>query len=298
MNEQSQQPTLPEAFPPAQELAVWLRALQSFFSAANHPFTEAERASLGERSFKCETGVARDALVRCLHLLTSLTRGDALAALEGAAGLPVVGGGTRSAEGALGLAGAKESLADLSDVFKDVSRLCDALLESTAVGFAAWSSLGSVLERELKRSESAALIQAAGHAARAAELQDPLVALAHGLEQDDLGEDVLEIFQAFSRLLALLRFVELSLRSDAQLKRLRRIEGQVRGLQRQVESDTYCIDVLTQVSAATRALEAFALSLLEEHLKHCVADAVQAGGVEADAKVKEASAAIARLVRS
>jgi DNA-binding FrmR family transcriptional regulator len=85
---------------------------------------------------------------------------------------------------------------------------------------------------------------------------------------------------------------------DAQLKRLRRIEGQVRGLQRQVESDTYCIDVLTQVSAATRALEAFALSLLEEHLKHCVADAVQAGGAEADAKVKEASAAIARLVRS
>ena len=85
---------------------------------------------------------------------------------------------------------------------------------------------------------------------------------------------------------------------EAHLKRLRRIEGQVRGLQRQVESDTYCIDVLTQVSAATRALEAFALSLLEEHLKHCVADAVQAGGAEADAKVKEASAAIARLVRS
>ena len=199
---------------------MWLRALQSFFNAANHPFTEIERAALGERSFKCETGVARDALVRCLHLLTSLARGDALAALEGAAGVPVVGGGTRSAEGTLGLVGAKESLGDLADVFKDVCRLCDALLESTAVGFAAWSSLGSVLERELKRSEAAALIQAAGHAARAAELQDPLVALAHGLAQDDLGEDVLEIFHAFSRLLALLRFVELSLKSDAQLKRL------------------------------------------------------------------------------
>jgi DNA-binding FrmR family transcriptional regulator len=85
---------------------------------------------------------------------------------------------------------------------------------------------------------------------------------------------------------------------DAHLKRLRRIEGQVRGLQRQVEADTYCIDVLTQVSAATRALEAFALALLEEHLSHCVAQAVAAGGDEADAKVKEASAAIARLVRS
>jgi DNA-binding FrmR family transcriptional regulator len=85
---------------------------------------------------------------------------------------------------------------------------------------------------------------------------------------------------------------------DAHLKRLRRIEGQLRGLQRMVESDTYCIDVLTQVSAATRALDAFALSLLEEHLGHCVAAAIQAGGEEADAKVKEASAAIARLVRS
>jgi len=85
---------------------------------------------------------------------------------------------------------------------------------------------------------------------------------------------------------------------DAHLKRLRRIEGQVRGLQRQVENDTYCIDVLTQVSAATKALEAFALSLLEEHLHHCVATALQNGGEEADAKVKEASAAIARLVKS
>jgi DNA-binding FrmR family transcriptional regulator len=85
---------------------------------------------------------------------------------------------------------------------------------------------------------------------------------------------------------------------QAHLKRLRRIEGQVRGLQRMVEADTYCIDVLTQVSAATRALEATALALLDEHLEHCVRQAIQAGGDEADAKVKEASAAIARLVRS
>ena len=85
---------------------------------------------------------------------------------------------------------------------------------------------------------------------------------------------------------------------DAHLKRLRRIEGQVRGLQRMVESDAYCIDVLTQVSAATKALESVALRLLEEHLAHCVADAIQAGGDEAEHKVREASAAIARLVRS
>jgi DNA-binding FrmR family transcriptional regulator len=85
---------------------------------------------------------------------------------------------------------------------------------------------------------------------------------------------------------------------QAHLKRLRRIEGQVRGLQRMVEQDQYCIDVLTQVSAATKALEAFALSMLDEHLRHCVTHAVQEGGSEADDKITEASAAIARLVRS
>jgi DNA-binding FrmR family transcriptional regulator len=85
---------------------------------------------------------------------------------------------------------------------------------------------------------------------------------------------------------------------DDYLRRLRRIEGQIRGLQRQVEQDAYCIDVLTQVSAATRALQSFALGLLDEHLSHCVAAAVAEGGEQAHAKVAEASAAIARLVRS
>jgi len=85
---------------------------------------------------------------------------------------------------------------------------------------------------------------------------------------------------------------------DDYLKRLRRIEGQVRGLQRMVDEELYCIDILTQVSAATKALQTVALGLLDDHLAHCVADAARAGGPEADAKVKEASAAIARLVRS
>ena len=82
------------------------------------------------------------------------------------------------------------------------------------------------------------------------------------------------------------------------LRRLRRVEGQVRGLQRMVEAGTYCIDVLTQVSAATKALQAVALELLEDHLAHCVTDAAREGGATADAKVREASEAIARLVRS
>ena len=82
------------------------------------------------------------------------------------------------------------------------------------------------------------------------------------------------------------------------LNRLSRIEGQVRGIARMVEQDTYCIDVLTQVSAASRALQSVALVLLEDHMSHCVVDAARTGGPEQDAKLKEASAAIARLVRS
>ena len=84
-------------------------------------------------------------------------------------------------------------------------------------------------------------------------------------------------------------------RKDLQ-DRLRRIEGQVRGLQRMVDEDTYCIDVLTQISAATRALQAVALGLLEDHLRHCVVEAAATG--DPSEKVKEASEAIARLVRS
>ena len=87
-------------------------------------------------------------------------------------------------------------------------------------------------------------------------------------------------------------------KKDQLLNRLRRVEGQVRGLQRMVDDEVYCIDILTQVSAATRALENVALTLLDEHLRHCVTDAARAGGDEADLKITEASEAIARLVRS
>ena len=85
---------------------------------------------------------------------------------------------------------------------------------------------------------------------------------------------------------------------DAIHKRLRRIEGQVRGLQRMLDEDKYCIDVLDQVAAVTKALQAVAVQLLDDHLSHCVAEALAEGGTGADDKVAEASAAIARLVRS
>ncbi|MBA8792892.1 DNA-binding FrmR family transcriptional regulator [Friedmanniella endophytica] len=88
--------------------------------------------------------------------------------------------------------------------------------------------------------------------------------------------------------------------SDKQqyLRRLRRIEGQARGLSRMIEEEKYCIDILTQVSALTRALQAVAMGLLDDHLEHCVMDAARVGGDEAEAKLKEASEAIGRLVRS
>ncbi|MFC5719489.1 metal-sensitive transcriptional regulator [Streptomyces gamaensis] len=85
---------------------------------------------------------------------------------------------------------------------------------------------------------------------------------------------------------------------DDVLRRLRRIEGQVRGLQRMVEEDTYCIDVLTQISATTAALQASALQLLDEHLGCCVTEAIGRGENEAREKVEEATRAIARLVRA
>lgn len=84
----------------------------------------------------------------------------------------------------------------------------------------------------------------------------------------------------------------------AYQRRLKRIEGQVRGIARMIDEDAYCIDVLTQVAAVTKALQAVALGLLDDHLGHCVRDAVEAGGSDAEAKLREATEAIARLVRS
>ena len=85
---------------------------------------------------------------------------------------------------------------------------------------------------------------------------------------------------------------------DNYLRRLRRIEGQARGLQRMVEEEKYCIDILTQVSAMTKALQSVALELLEDHMAHCVVAAAREGGPAAEEKIQEASEAIARLVRS
>lgn len=85
---------------------------------------------------------------------------------------------------------------------------------------------------------------------------------------------------------------------DDIAKRLARIEGQVRGIARMVDEDRYCIEVLDQISAVTRALQQVSIGLLHDHIGHCVANAVREGGDEAEAKIEEATAAVARLVRS
>jgi CsoR family transcriptional regulator, copper-sensing transcriptional repressor len=89
-----------------------------------------------------------------------------------------------------------------------------------------------------------------------------------------------------------------SISRDDYLKRLRRIEGQVRGLQAMIEEDKYCIDVLTQIASVTKALQGVGLGLLDEHIRHCVRDAAEAGRQEGDEKVAEAVAAVARLLKS
>ncbi len=86
-------------------------------------------------------------------------------------------------------------------------------------------------------------------------------------------------------------------RSDELQARLRRIEGQVRGLQRMIDEDRYCIDVLTQISSATKALQGVATTMLDEHVRHCVRDAIDQGADSADEKVEEALEVIHRLIK-
>jgi len=89
-----------------------------------------------------------------------------------------------------------------------------------------------------------------------------------------------------------------SITKDDYTKRLRRIEGQVRGLQSMMENDAYCIDVLTQIASVTKALQSVGLGLLDEHIRHCVREAAAESDAAGDAKVEEAVAAVARLLKS
>jgi hypothetical protein len=221
LDEQSRKRTPAEEFPHARELAVWLRALQSFFNQANYPFAVAERAEISSRNFKCETHIVREVLLRCLQLLGSVERGESLPVLSSEASEAEALGSSSFVRDALpGLAYVKDSLGDLSETLKDVCKLGEALLESPSVGLGGWSGLGRVLERELRRSEVAGIIITSVGVGGPSVSQDSLVALARRIAPDDLGEDMAEVFDAFARLLGLLRFIEISLAGDAQLKRM------------------------------------------------------------------------------
>jgi hypothetical protein len=220
LDEQARQKTPVEEFPPARELAVWLRALQSFFNQANHPFADNERAEISSRNFKCETHVVRDALLRCLHLLGSVERGEPLPVSRDVEDETDAARSPFARDDLPGLADAKDSLSELSEALKDGCKLGEALLESSSVGFGGWAGLGRVLERELRRSEAAGIIITSEGTGGLSKLQEALVALARRIAPDELGEDMAEVFDAFARLLGLLRFIEISLASDAQLKRL------------------------------------------------------------------------------
>jgi hypothetical protein len=219
VNEQPQQQRTGEPFPPARELAVWLRAVRSYFNHANQPLTDAERANISARNFKSEARVVRDALVRSLHLLGAVERGEVAAEVAGAGDAPGVNASASDRASAPALAGAGDSLSDLADALRDAAKLCEAMLDAPSVGIGGWSGLGRVLERDLKRSEAAGLIEASQASSASAALA-PLDALARRLKPDELGEDMAVIFDGFARLLELLRFIEVSLDGDAQLKRL------------------------------------------------------------------------------
>jgi hypothetical protein len=221
VSRQPQQDRQGDPFTPARELATWLRALRSFFNTANHPLSAAERADIYARNFKCETAVASDALLRCLQLLGSVGRAGPAASFEGDAfNVGQARAPQEATDDTPALANAKDSLGELSESLRDAFKLSSALLDAQAVSASGWSGLGSVVERELRRSEAAELIMRAGQVTDAAGLSTRLDALARSLEPDELAEDMLAVFGSFARLLSLLWFVEQSLRGDAKLKRL------------------------------------------------------------------------------
>ncbi|HLM54770.1 MAG TPA: hypothetical protein VK422_01500 [Pyrinomonadaceae bacterium] len=217
LREAAQRTTGGDGLSAARELGLWLRALRSFFDHSNHPFTEGERALISTRDFSCETAIARDVLLRCLQLTGALTPGepDAPAPHDGEAP-PQPDGRWRHTSAAVTEAG----LDELTEILKDACSLAGALLEAPSVKFEGWASLGGVLTRELKASETARLLTASPAGGGAPFVPGPLTALAERLTPDDLGEDIFHVFTSFTVLLSSLRFVETRLRSEAQVKQL------------------------------------------------------------------------------
>lgn len=204
------------------ELGLWLCALRSFFDVRNHPFTEAERAGIPERSWTNEIRIARRTLLRgsqlALLLLTSEGTGAELFdGAEDAAALGLIS--QAEARSRTGAGTATASLVELAESLGDLCRVCEALLETPAVGFHTWTSLGNIVTRELARSEAAQGLMQAVHRRAAANLQAPLLELIRrAISPAPLSADMLMIFSDLARLLEHLRLIEYFLRRDHPLK--------------------------------------------------------------------------------
>jgi hypothetical protein len=206
----------------ARELGTWLRALVSFFEPAHQPAAWAGRAETAAHDFSCETRVVRDVLFRCLQLIASPDAEETFGGLNLEAELlagesppPREAGRAplRAGEGA-------DALPALEEVLKDACALCDALLEAPSVRLGAWTGLGGMLTRALEQSAAAAELIDASAEPPGGVLSETLRSVADRVAPDELGEDVLAVFTIIALALERLRFVEDSLRGDAQLKRL------------------------------------------------------------------------------
>jgi hypothetical protein len=210
LNEQAPHTGRGETAAAARELGTWLQALLTYVEPAGHA-ARVGRAEAAGDDYHCETRVVRDALIRCLQLLASPaeeTRADA-AKDEGPTTHPPAR--TTIAAGAL---------APLEEVLKDACGLCDALLDAPSVRPGAWTGLGGMLTRAVKESEAAAELVAASAEPDGGAPDESLSDLADRVEPDELADDLLAVFNSFTLALERLRFVEESLKSDAQLKRL------------------------------------------------------------------------------
>lgn len=200
--------------PEAGESGLWFLSLRSFLVPSNHPGGDPERATA--RDYRCETLVLREVLLRCLHLTANLA-GEASASLR-AVGAVAGGEADRGAAEAAAHDGA--SLARLAEGVKGVCALCDSALASGRVGFVAWGDIGASLLRVLNESGAARSLADAARAPRPEPTRARMSSLAEKVSPDELGEDVMLVFDGFARLLDHLAFAERALASDAPLKSL------------------------------------------------------------------------------
>lgn len=219
MTEQAHQTFRGEQVTAARELGTWLRALQSFFEPARQPAAWAGQPDAAAHDFAPETRVVRDVLLRCLQLLASSDAEETFGGLVLEDEL-LAGDGPPRAAGRTPLGAGVDGIAALEEVLKDACAVSDALCAAPAVWLGAWAGLGGMLGRALEQSEAAAELMESASEPPGGVLGEALRSVADRVAPDELGEDVLAVFNAISLALERLRFVEESLKGDAQLKRL------------------------------------------------------------------------------